>query len=224
MVSDRRLADAAVSDEAPRHTYRWVWLIRGFALVVVAWLVGFVWFAQTMPGDAPTDVTSTDAIVVLTGGSERLGEGLKLLLQNRAAHLFVSGVHPGVSVEELLRVYHVDPARAPGDIAIGYRAGNTEGNAEETAAWMAAHGFRSLRLVTANYHMRRSLLEFSAAMPGVQIVPHPVFPEPVYPSRWWRSLQAISVVGGEYNKYLVALARVLIAGGLPLAAGARAAT
>ncbi|MGE5145591.1 MAG: YdcF family protein [Candidatus Eiseniibacteriota bacterium] len=212
MVGDRRLADSAVTAEAPRRSSPWVWVVRGLALIVIAWVAGFVWFAQTMPGEVPTDVTPTDAIVVLTGGSERLGEGLKLLLQNRAAHLFVSGVHPGVTVEELLRVYHVDPARAPGDITIGYRAGNTQGNAEETAEWMAAHGFHSLRLVTANYHMRRSLLEFSAALPGVAIVPHPVFPEPVYPSRWWRSVQAISVVGGEYNKYLVALARLLISG------------
>src|SRR5690606_31996387 len=173
---------------------------------------GFVWFAQTMPGEAPTDITPTDAIVVLTGGSERMGEGLKLLLQNRSAHLFVSGVHPGVTVGELLRIYQVDPAQAPGDIAIGYRAGNTQGNAEETATWMAKHGYRSLRLVTANYHMRRSLLEFSRAMPGIKIVPHPVFPDPVYPSRWWRSAQAIAVVAGEYTKYLVALARIAISG------------
>jgi uncharacterized SAM-binding protein YcdF (DUF218 family) len=209
--------------EAPRRSQGWVWLGRAGVLIAVAWLAGFIWFAQTMPGDAPSDVTPTDAIVVLTGGSERLGEGLKLLLQNRAGHLFVSGVHPGVTVDELLRVYHVDPARAPGDIAIGYRAGNTQGNAEETAAWMTGHGFRSLRLVTANYHMRRSLLEFSHAMPGVQIVAHPVFPEPVYPSRWWRSAQAISVVGGEYNKYLVALLRIAISGPPAPAASASAA-
>ena len=222
MVSDRRLAGAAVTADAPRRARGWAWFGRGLVLFPAAWLAGFIWFAQTMPGDAPTDVTATDAIVVLTGGSERLGEGLKLLLQNRAAHLFVSGVHPGVTVEELLRVYHVDPARAPGDIAIGYRAGNTQGNAEETAAWMTAHGLHSLRLVTANYHMRRSLLEFSSAMPGIQIVPHPVFPEPVYPSRWWRSAQAVWVVGGEYNKYLVALLRILISGP-PMPAPASAA-
>jgi uncharacterized SAM-binding protein YcdF (DUF218 family) len=209
--------------ETPRGGRGWAWLGRFLVLVALAWIAGFVWFAQTMPGDTPTDVTPTDAIVVLTGGSERLGEGLKLLLQNRAAHLFVSGVHPGVTVDELLRVYQVDAARAPGDIAIGYRAGNTEGNAEETAAWMTGHGFRSLRLVTANYHMRRSLLEFSHAMPDVRIVAHPVFPEPVYPSRWWRSGQAISVVGGEYVKYLVALLRIAISGPAAPAAATGAA-
>ena len=221
MVGDRQLAGAAVTDDAPRRSR-----VPGpgrsrSRCVALAWLAGFVWFAQTMPGDVPTYVTPTDAIVVLTGGSERLGEGSKLLLQNRAAHLFVSGVHPGVTIEELLRVYHVDQARAPGDIAIGYRAGNTEGNAEETAEWVAAHGFHSLRLVTANYHMRRSLLEFTHAMPDIMIVPHPVFPDPVYPSRWWRSAQAISVVGGEYVKYLLAQLRILISGSpTPAAAGA----
>jgi uncharacterized SAM-binding protein YcdF (DUF218 family) len=221
MVSDRQLAGAAVTDEAPHRSRTLAWVGLALSLVVAAWLAGFVWFAQTMPGDVQTDVSPTDAIVVLTGGSERLGEGLKLLLQNRAAHLFVSGVHPGVTVEELLRVYHVDQARAPGDIAIGYRAGNTQGNAEETAAWVAEHGFHSLRLVTANYHMRRSLLEFTHAMPGITIVPHPVFPDPVYPTRWWRSAQAISVVGGEYIKYLLAQLRILLSGPLPPAGAAK---
>jgi uncharacterized SAM-binding protein YcdF (DUF218 family) len=220
MVGGRRLAGTAVTAEAPRRSRALTWVGLVLALIVAAWLAGFVWFAQTMPGAVPTDITPTDAIVVLTGGSERLGEGLKLLLQNRSAHLFVSGVHPGVTIDELLRVYHVDPAQAPGDIAIGYRAGNTQGNAEETAAWIAAHGFRSLRLVTANYHMRRSLLEFGAAMPGIMIVPHPVFPDPVYPSRWWRSAQAISVVASEYTKYVLALARILIAGQPPAAPAA----
>ena len=201
---------------------RWSRTLRsiGVALTLIslAWLAGFIWFAETMPGDTPTDVTPTDAIVVLTGGSERLGEGLKLLLQNRSAHLLVSGVNPGVTMDELLRVYHVDPARAPGDITIGYRAGNTQGNAEETAEWVAAHGFHSIRLVTANYHMRRSLLEFTHAMPGITIVPHPVFPDPVYPARWWRSPQAITVLAGEYTKYLLALVRIPLSG--PASAGA----
>lgn len=198
--------------EAPRRTRVRTRVLLVLATIAGTWLAGFVWFAQTMPGEAPTEIAPTDAIVVLTGGSERMGEGFKLLLQNRSAHLFVSGVHPGVSVEELLRIYQVDPAQAPGDIAIGYRAGNTQGNAEETAAWMKAHGYRSLRLVTANYHMRRSLLEFGRAMPGVAIVPHPVFPNPVYPTRWWRSAQAIAVIAAEYTKYLVALARIAVSG------------
>ena len=40
----------------------------------------------------------------------------------------------------------------------------------ETAAWMRSEGYRSLRLVTAGYHMRRSLFEFARAMPEMRII------------------------------------------------------
>ena len=56
--------------------------------------------------------------------------------------------------------------------------------------------------------MPRSLLEFSRAMPGIAIVPNPVFPEIVRDERWWRQAggpEPRSI--GEYVKYLVALAR-----------------
>src|SRR3546814_14678895 len=58
---------------------------------------------------------------------------------------------------------------------LGYEADNTRGNAVETAAWMKDQDFTSLRLVTATYHMPRSLLEFRRPMPDIEIVPHPVF-------------------------------------------------
>ena len=53
------------------------------------------------------------------------------------------------------------------------------GNAEETAAWMAEGDRTSLRLVTAAYHMPRSLALFRRLMPDTKILPHPVFPESV---------------------------------------------
>jgi ABC-type lipoprotein export system ATPase subunit len=46
-------------------------------------------------------------------------------------------------------------------------------NAREAAAFAARENFTSLRLVTANYHMRRALLEFRRAMPDIEIVAQP---------------------------------------------------
>src|ERR1700736_5683632 len=70
-------------------------------------------------------------------------------------------------------------------VVLGHRAVDTLGNAGETAQWMRQQGFHSLRLVTAWYHMRRSLLEFELAMPEIEIVPHPVFPDQVAHEHWW---------------------------------------
>jgi uncharacterized SAM-binding protein YcdF (DUF218 family) len=88
---------------------------------------------------------------------------------------------------------------------LGFAATNTHGNAMETAAWARAHGYRSLIVVTANYHMPRSLEEFSAAMPGVRLVPYPV-PEIIAARRWWLDPGAIRTLQYEYAKFLGSVA------------------
>jgi uncharacterized SAM-binding protein YcdF (DUF218 family) len=93
---------------------------------------------------------------------------------------------------------------------LGHEADNTLGNAVETAQWMRQEGFRSLRLVTANYHMPRSLLEFSRVMPETRIVANPVFPDLVRQERWWASPISATLVLAEYHKYLLSLVRPLV--------------
>jgi uncharacterized SAM-binding protein YcdF (DUF218 family) len=75
---------------------------------------------------------------------------------------------------------------------------------------MHEEGYRSLRLVTGWYHMRRSLLEFERAMPQVKIIPHPVFAHHVDPERWWSWHGAPLLVLGEYDKFLASWARPVL--------------
>jgi uncharacterized SAM-binding protein YcdF (DUF218 family) len=185
------------------------WLVGAVGLLsiaVVLWAVGLVRFADGIPAGVDDPSRQTDAIVVLTGGSERLRTGLELLAEGRAEKLFVSGVHRGVDVAELLRVARQAPAEADCCIVLGYRADDTAGNARETAQWMAAEGYASLRLVTANYHMRRSLLEFRRALPEATIIAHPVVPRPLH-RVWWRYPGTTRLLVWEYNKLLLALVR-----------------
>jgi uncharacterized SAM-binding protein YcdF (DUF218 family) len=183
------------------------------SLVLAALFVGgLVRFVHLIPGAVADPDSVTDAIVVLTGGSLRLDSGLQLLAARKAQRLFVSGVHPGVEVGELLRASGEEPARVACCIALGHDASSTLGNAQETAAFVRANAIRSLRLVTASYHMPRSLLEFARAMPGIAIVPNPVFPNILRGDEWWMRPAALSLVAGEYVKYLVALARPHLAG------------
>lgn len=179
------------------------------AAIVGVWLAGLFVFAASLPRAAPEDTGPTDAIVVLTGGSERLGVGFALLREGRAKKLFISGVYRGVEVRELL-----DRARQGEDleccVVLGYEADDTEGNAVETARWARAEGFTSLRLVTANYHMPRSLVEFRRALPEVRIVPHPVVPPRVRLEDWWNWPGTADLVVGEYNKFLLAHLRAAL--------------
>lgn len=182
-------------------------------MAIGLYLVGLVWFAEAMPR-APADRSEeTDAIVVLTGGPLRLKEGFSLLLEQRAKKMLVSGVARGVDLNELLRVAGAPPLSVACCVELGYAADNTAGNADETRQWMAKEGFTSLRLVTANYHMPRSLLEFRRAMPAARIVPHPVFPETFKRDDWWAWRGTFTLVALEYNKYLLTLARTAMTPG-----------
>ncbi len=189
------------------------WLRRLAAtglLLALVWAGGLVWFAERVAAIPPAADRVTDAIVVLTGGSERVAAGLGLLAADRAGSLFVSGVHHDVDVAELLRVAEQAPGGLECCIVLGHSADDTVGNARETAAWMRAQGYRSLRLVTANYHMPRSLLEFRRALPEVEILPDPVAPAVVRLEDWWRWPGTTALLAREYNKYLFALARDLL--------------
>jgi uncharacterized SAM-binding protein YcdF (DUF218 family) len=182
--------------------------LLGFAVLCLGlWLAGFLWFAAGLPASVAEPMRATDAIVVLTGGSGRIHQGLELLAARRAKKLFISGVYRGVDVQELLGVSQQSPADLDCCIALGYEADSTRGNARETADWMHEQGLRSLRLVTSAYHMPRSLLEFRRAMPEAEIVSHPVFPDHVKQRDWWRWPGSANLIISEYNKYLVALAR-----------------
>ncbi len=189
-----------------------LWRLALLLLLVAGlsgWGAGLAWFARSTAAATPADDRVTDAIVVLTGGSLRLTTGLSLLAADRAEKLFVSGVYRGVDVEELLRISRQAPAAVECCVVLGYSAGDTRGNALETAEWMRQEGYRSLRLVTANYHMPRSLLEFRRAMPDAIILSHPVAPTNVHLDDWWRWPGTASLIITEYNKYLVAVIRGL---------------
>ena len=174
------------------------------------WLVGLIVFAEAIPRspvaiEASPEGGSADAIVVLTGGSGRLDAGVHLLNEGWARKLFVSGVARGVEVAALMRLAREKPENVSCCIILGYDADNTRGNARETAAWTVANGYRRVVLVTANYHMARSLVEFEAAMPGVEIIPFPVIPETVKISEWWSWPGTAVLILSEYNKYLLSL-------------------
>lgn len=184
-------------------------LLALLVAVVIVWLSGLFAFLDIIPREIVGDDEETGAIVVLTGGSLRVETGLQLLQAGLARKLFVSGVHRGVDVEQLLRVARQTPAQADCCIALGHQADDTEGNAAESVAWLRQEGFTSLRLVTGAYHMPRSLFEFRSVMPEARIVPHPVFPPQVKLDEWWRWPGTAGLILGEYSKYLIVRGRHL---------------
>lgn len=175
-------------------------------LTAVAWAIGLLWFASSIPKDVPDTATQTDAIVALTGGADRIETGLQLLSQGLATRLFISGAGEQVQTSDILGRATPISTELAAHITIGKAAVDTPGNAIETAAWVRGQNMRSIRLVTAAYHMRRSLMEFHEAMPEVEIVPHAVFPAHVKQD-WWRWPGTASLIAREYTKFLLTWAR-----------------
>lgn len=176
-------------------------------LACSGWAGGFVFFVQTVSKIATAPDRKTQAIVVLTGGSLRLQAGLDLLSRGLAEKLFVSGVHRGVDVAELLRISRQTPKALDCCIVLGYAADNTKGNARETADWMVKEGYNSMRLITANYHIPRSLLELRRVLPYTDIIAHAVSPAHVKLHAWWVSPGTALLLVREYTKLMLAWAR-----------------
>ena len=196
-----------------------------FALMLAGWLGGLVWFVSHLDDPPVEPSRPVDAIVVLTGGSLRLDAGLQLLIAHRGRKLFVSGVHPGIDAATVLHLTGTAPALVRCCIVLGHASYNTVGNAIETAAWLRQQDYHSIRLVTANYHMKRSLLEFRRLLPkDIVILPFPVFPEGArqVPEGRWRGTAHVIVV--EYTKYLGACARAMLLEYFPALAPLGAAT
>lgn len=197
-------AAAAIPPPAARPRWRRAPALAALALLLV--LGGFAAFVRVAVEVAPAPGAETDAIVVLTGGSERVATGFRLLAEGRARRLLISGAHPEASLAEIAAAAGLDPAPFAGRVAIGHAAASTRGNAAEVAAWARAEEMRTLRIVTAGYHMPRAMLELRRAMPARTLVPHPV-PSALLraPGALWRPA-AWMVLGGEYARYLAARA------------------
>lgn len=191
---------------------RWRRMVIPAGLLFFAWVIGLFVFVDRIPSPpgSPDSDLRTDAIVVLTGGRGRVERGTALLARSTAGKMLISGVGQNVGARDVIPAERLDSATLECCLTLGRAARNTRENAGETAGWVAANDITSLRLVTADFHMPRSLLEFHSRLPETMIVPDPVKSENLRLSRWWLWPGTAFLLAGEYNKYLAARARVFL--------------
>jgi uncharacterized SAM-binding protein YcdF (DUF218 family) len=211
---------AVTSPSNPRRTKQRIGLRLAVCvglLALLVWGVGFTRFVGAIPRAEPATEVRADAIVVLTGGAQRLGAGFRLLREGRGDHLFVSGVNEDVRPGDLhaLAVLHqtAEPIDAPKCcVELGFQALDTRGNADEIAAWAREKGLSSLIMVTSNYPMPRAFRELRAALPGIRIHRHPVVARTVMLNAWWRWPGSLALLAGEYQKLLLTGIRLFFQG------------
>ena len=166
---------------------------RLVSLLLLFYALGFVFFAFTLGKPAAADAKQVDAAVVLTGGSGRIEHGLDVLRTGKARRLLIAGADPSVRKRDLATRIAGSGPLLRCCVDLGSESVDTRSNAEEAGRWLAKHHFRSLRLITSDWHMRRARYEFDKVLGSkYTLVTDAVRGEPSFLTLF-----------GEYNKYLL---------------------
>ncbi len=167
-------------------------IARLASFVVILWALGFALFCVTLGKPAGATV-KTQAIVALTGGKGRIEHAAKLLGEGKAERLLIAGADPSVRKADLMRRLGGKPNLAACCVDLGSESVDTRSNADEAKRWLERRDYKSVRLVTSDWHMHRARYEFRHTLGAeYRIVFDAVTTEP--------GLMTLFV---EYNKYLL---------------------
>lgn len=198
-------ATSGAGGRPPRRRGRMLLVALGLAAVLLG--AGFVWFVSQLAIAEAAPERKADGIVVLTGSAARINDALDLLANGHGRRLLISGVNPTTRPHEIARLTPAYQRWFNCCVDIGHSAANTIGNAVETRTWARGQGFKSVIVVTSNFHMPRALAELAHQLPEVALVPYPVVSERMRSEAWWSSPTTARLLFSEYLKYIVAMAR-----------------
>jgi uncharacterized SAM-binding protein YcdF (DUF218 family) len=168
-------------------------IARLTSLIVLLYALGFILFAFTLGKPASASASPTDAAVVLTGGSGRIEHAVEVLRAGKAKRLLIAGADPSVTKTDLARRLGGSSKLIKCCVDLGSESVDTRSNAEEAGRWLAQHKFRSVRLITSDWHMRRARYEFEKVLGSrYRLVTDGVRSEPGFLTLF-----------GEYNKYVL---------------------
>lgn len=181
---------------------------RFVSVVLTVWIASIGLYVLQINSYGQKLSQKPDAIVVLTGGSNRIEEGLDIMSNHGCHNLFISGVNRDVSRHDILGRIQKNTNVASCDLELGYTARNTHENAQEVIAWLNKKNYKSMVLVTSHYHLPRSLLEFRAIAPDIAIYPYAVYPDMSQKTYMESAVSRSWIVIKEFHKYLSAWIRI----------------
>lgn len=156
-------------------------------------------------------------IVILTGGSNRIKEGLKIVsninkLTKTDFKILISGTGKGFTKATLKKILTSDFNLKLVECCIELESisKDTYSNASETYKWTKKNDINNIILITSNYHMPRAILEFKNRMPNQQIFTYPITPKNHDIKNWLYSSDTFSLIFFEYSKLLIASLRLKI--------------
>jgi len=167
-------------------------IARALSFLVLLYALGFILFGVTLGRPAKTDL-KTDATIAITGGAGRIEHGMDILADGLTKRLFIAGADPLVTKKDLIQRLGGRARLIRCCVDLGSESVDTRSNAEEAQRWLAKHKYKSVRLITSDWHMRRARYEFERVLDDkYELVPDAVTTEPGF-----------SILFSEYNKYLL---------------------
>jgi uncharacterized SAM-binding protein YcdF (DUF218 family) len=168
-------------------------IARLASLLLLLYAIGFILFAVTLGRPAKAEAKRTDAAVVITGGPGRIEYGIEVLKAGKARRMLVAGADPAVTKQDLVRRLGGNQRLVACCVDLGSESVDTRSNAEEAQRWLAKRRYKSLRLITSDWHMRRARYEFRKVLGSdYDVVPDAVRSEPRFLTLF-----------GEYNKLVL---------------------
>jgi uncharacterized SAM-binding protein YcdF (DUF218 family) len=191
---------------------RWIGFLTMAAIAAGAVLLagGFFWFVGQIPSNELQLDRKADGIVVLTGAPARIPDAIELLAAGSGKRLLITGVYRATRSSEIARITPLYAKYFSCCIDLDHSALNTSDNALQARRWAHEHDFKSLIIVTSNWHMPRAMSELRHQLPDVTLISFPVISERLKDDPWWSNLPTARLLVGEYLKYLFALARMCV--------------
>ncbi len=168
------------------------------------WSGGLLYFIFNYNQEETLTDIRVDGIVVFTGSSGRINEGINLLEKDKSKFMLVTGVNKSslINTENWIKS---KTSMYSCCIELETKAKNTVGNAKETIKWVNKYNLKSIRLVTSSYHILRSEIELKKIAPeNLIIIKHPIR-DSTEKISFQNLVSYLMLISIEYSKFIISL-------------------
>lgn len=165
-----------------------------FTLLLLFFVFEELQSIRSMKIQSWTESGEADCGVVLTGGSNRIQEGMSLLQQKRLKKLLISGVNPHSGLSQIFPALPFYGAVDKKDIILEKKSKTTYGNAQQSVPILEALNCQSVLLITSRIHMHRAFHVFRKHLSNeIDLYPRAIYS---------RKEETLQVIGPEVIKSL----------------------